>query len=215
MATPAPGSEGTVVYGPIQPNEIDRAAQIFVETFPDRVALLFSRTEPAIAFYADLFELVRRAYGDTFFAARTDDRLVGFLAMTEGTQRLLRAGLKGGYLARTAVRAVTGRYGSGARLARRLVASLAGGRKERAHGFDRLPQVYVIATESGMTGRGIGSTLLALARTAWEPRVDRIWLRVEAHNDGAIRLYEKVGFRLAASDATENIMVWSFDGSAP
>ena len=37
-----------------------------------------------------------------------------------------------------------------------------------------------------------------------------MWLYVETDNVSAIRMYERIGFRILASDVSQHLMVWDF-----
>jgi ribosomal protein S18 acetylase RimI-like enzyme len=57
--------------------------------------------------------------------------------------------------------------------------------------------VFSLAVEAGFRGHGIGSQLLALAETkARAAGLTKCSLGVEAGNDGARRLYERVGYQM-------------------
>ena len=67
-----------------------------------------------------------------------------------------------------------------------------------------------ILLDAAVRGHGIGSTLLRWLRTAASGAgIGALSLRVEQHNDGACRLYRRLGFREAAGGHDgHRLMVW-------
>jgi ribosomal protein S18 acetylase RimI-like enzyme len=182
------------------------AARIYREQFPGRVAQRFGNACAAGEFYTDLFRLTRLTWPETFFVARAGDELAGYLILTAPGASFAKGLLREGFLLRAVCRAATGRYGLCFRAARQVVRSLGAGRGA----FDHLPHVYVVAVDSRYRGQGIGSGLLAAARAWCGGRYAGMWLYVERENEGAIRLYKKIGFTIAQSDGLQHAMVWNF-----
>jgi ribosomal protein S18 acetylase RimI-like enzyme len=199
----------TITYGQIQKAELESAARIFVRSFPRRALRLFRVEAPAVAFYRDLFELMRLAHGKTFFAARKGGELVGYLILTVPEMSLLRAAWREGFPLRVAWRALSGRYGySFSLVVAALKALCGGGSPPGERELLRAPHVYVVVVGRQDTGTGIGSALIDQARAACQGRYRRIWLYVEVENAQAVRLYERIGFRIVRSDAAQHAMVW-------
>lgn len=74
------------------------------------------------------------------------------------------------------------------------------GAEERGEGILALPETpeLIIAIVEGHRGRGIGEEMLvALVQVAREAEFRQMLLSVDPANVKAIRLYERVGFRLA------------------
>jgi ribosomal protein S18 acetylase RimI-like enzyme len=57
-------------------------------------------------------------------------------------------------------------------------------------------RIYSLAVEAGQRGKGVGGKLLeAMVGGLAERGVRRVYLEVEEANGGAVRLYERSGFR--------------------
>jgi ribosomal protein S18 acetylase RimI-like enzyme len=57
-------------------------------------------------------------------------------------------------------------------------------------------RIYSLAVEAGQRGKGVGGRLLeAMVARMAERGVRRVYLEVEEVNGGAVRLYERSGFR--------------------
>jgi len=66
----------------------------------------------------------------------------------------------------------------------------------RQHRSGRSGRIYSLSTHPGSRGKGIGEALLRSMVTDLHQRgVRRVYLEVESENQGAIRLYERWGFR--------------------
>jgi len=189
-------------------DDIGPAAEIYVRSFPRRVARLFPEVSQAQAFYRDFMELQWLAHRHSWFVARSEGRLAGFLILTAPETSLFRALFREGFAFRAALHALLGRYGY-APLGRIVKLVLAG--EQKAPGVPPgCPHVSVVAVREGHTGEGIGSALLDMARASCGTACDRMWLNVESDNSGAIRLYERIGFRVVGSSAAELQMLWEF-----
>lgn len=64
-------------------------------------------------------------------------------------------------------------------------------------------------------GRGIGTTVLAAVLAQATALGLTVSLRVEQGNDGAIRLYERLGFLVVSSGAIDQEMEWAPPGNLP
>jgi ribosomal protein S18 acetylase RimI-like enzyme len=199
-----------LVYGVIRADEVPAAARIFVDTFAPRVRAIIARTDHAYAFYADLFEMKRQRWPDGFLAAR-DERLAGFLILTRARAAPgARAGARR-FAARMIARLLRGSYGWPLPILQQALAATRREYDERAtRPLRDVPHVYAVAVHPEATRRGIGSGLVHAARDACQPGDGSMWLRVEADNEGAIRLYERLGFRFLVRGAREHLMVWDF-----
>lgn len=198
----------TVRLGVIEEAEVLEAASIYLHRFPQRVRTWFRRPDQALCFYADLFELMRLTHPGTFFAARLGERLAGYLILTRPEASLLRTVFGQWFLARAIWHAGTGRYGFSPSLVWKALQST---RHPEASLVSRIadgtPHVYVVAVRPECSGRGIGTALLEQARLACTGRYREISLCVERDNGNAIRLYQRLGFRIAGSDEAEHVMV--------
>ncbi len=197
-----------VRYGPLRADEVAAAAAIYLESFPQRVARWFHNERHAATAFADLFELVRVVHGQTFFAARLDGQLAGYLALTLPERRLVTGLVHPAAAFRVAAHLVTGQYGFPRRALERLVAARASSPAEPVEiDLSGWPHVYVIAVRPGLTGFGIGTRLLERAHAACAGKYDRIGLYVERQNDAAIRFYQRHGYRVIHSAEDQHGMV--------
>jgi ribosomal protein S18 acetylase RimI-like enzyme len=218
MTTPArvkqeaeTGHEDAIAFGLARKEDLDAAARIYLENFPQYSRQFFRRPAHAAAFYRDLMELMRICYGPTFFAAWEGNRLVGFLILTLPGRNTIGPALREGFLWRAAGHALTGKYGAAFRLFLHAGGALSGfGSGSPGRHLAGLPHVYVLAVASGYTGRGIGRELQERARQACTGKFDAMCLYVERENDAAIRFYERVGFRIIHSDTGRHAMMWKF-----
>jgi ribosomal protein S18 acetylase RimI-like enzyme len=199
-------SAAQIGLGLAETGDISAVARIYAEQFPGRVAQRFGNPRAAGEFYGDLFRLARVTWPETFFVARAGRELVGYLILALPGRGLTQGLLREGFLWRCCWRAVSGRYGFFARAAGQALRSLGA---SQSCSFE-LPHVYVIAVDSRYTGRGIGTLLLAAARTWCESKFNGMWLFVERENAPAIRLYERIGFTIAQSGRLQHAMVWNF-----
>lgn len=196
---------------PIEQSEVESAAAIFVRVFRRQVERLFSNDSHARRFYRDLLELVRLKQRDTFFVARASDQSVaGFLALVLPQRRPVGSYIS--QLTRMTLRLATGSYGVPLRIVRHAM-SRATTSEPRVlqHARRSYPLVYVVAMDERWTGQGVGSALLAHARDACLPHWNAMWLLVESDNQGAIRFYERHGFRLIGEHDAQLAMLWRFD----
>jgi ribosomal protein S18 acetylase RimI-like enzyme len=208
----ARGTGGVTTIATITAAEIAPAAGLFVRAFPRIVRRLFADDGAARRFYADLLELMRRRHGETFFAARAEDgTLAGYLTLVPPgeTQAHWRQ------LARMCGRLLTGAYGAPLRVVRRALSrALTTEPIEMREARRTYPLVYVVALDEAWTGRGVGTLLMDRARQACAGRWNGIWLLVERENDGAIRFYERQGFRRIAEHEGQLAMLWQLAPSS-
>lgn len=198
-----------ITYSVIEKADVDSAARIYVQAFPHRTRKWFREDDRAFAFYRDLFQWMRLVHGNTFFAARRQAELVGFLILTLPDARYLRAAWKEGFCLRVAWHALSGRYSHSISFLSAVLAGLLGrGSAPSDSSRVNVPHVYVVAVEKTNTGRGIGSALIEQARAACARRYCQISLSVERENVKAVRLYERIGFRIVSSDAHQHAMIW-------
>ena len=203
-----------IEYGLVEKKEVDAAVRIYLHSFPHRVHKWFHKEGHAIQFYRDMMELMRLAYGKTFFTARCNGQLIGYLILTMPNRSLFPALLREGFLLRVVAHALLGRYGfSFSVLSRILQAFFALQNSSLESEPSDCPHVCVVAVDKRFTGRGIGSALIEQARIACLEAFGRIWLYVEIENVGAIRLYERIGFRIVKSDPSQHLMIWDFETS--
>jgi ribosomal protein S18 acetylase RimI-like enzyme len=74
--------------------------------------------------------------------------------------------------------------------------------------------VEAVVVHPGFSGRGIGSGLLQRAQEMSEHDYPGLSLLVDMQNDGAIRLYQRFGFRIASSMEEQHLMVLDFGAAA-
>jgi ribosomal protein S18 acetylase RimI-like enzyme len=202
---------GAIEYRAIEKKELPDAVRIYLESFPARVSHLFRNERHAEQFYIDLMELMRLAHGRTFFAALHQGRLAGYLILTLPGRSLLAALFRERFILRVAARALMGRYGYSLSVFSRVLRGFfQTGNSEAERELSATPHIYVVAVEKRSAGRGIGSALVEQAGAACQGQFHRIWLNVERENTGAIRMYERIGFRILESDPLKNVMVWDF-----
>ena len=203
-----------ISYSRIVQQDIDATARIFIHSFPQRVNKWFQNKSHSVDFIRDMLELMRLAHGRTFFAARHNDRLIGFLILTLPNKRLLLALLRERFFLRAAALALTGRYGLSFSVLSRAVKELFVMRGPgRIRAPSNRPNVYAVAVEKQYRGRGIGSALIEQARLACRDSFSQMWLFVDVENVTAIRLYERMGFLIVNSDHSQHLMTWDFDTS--
>lgn len=201
-----------IEYRIIKKNDLPDAVRIYLQSFPARVRRWFGKESQAAQFYLDLMELMRLAYGRTFFAARYQDRLVGYLILTLPRPSLFAALFREGFILHAAAHALMGRYGfSVSVLSKAFLGLFSSGNSEVESRLSDSPHIYVVAVEKEFTGKGIGSALVEQARAICQGQFHRIWLCVERENAGAVRLYERIGFRILESDTLQHVMVWEFE----
>jgi ribosomal protein S18 acetylase RimI-like enzyme len=200
--------ELAVEYGLIQKRDTGAAARIYLQSFPGRAQVWFHKEECARAFYRDLMEFMRLTYGQTFFAAYSDGCLVGYLILTLPGTVLLGSLFKDAFIVRVVWRALRGCYGFSFSTLTRATKSLLAIPNTRAERrVFGTPHIYVVAVDRESTGKGIGSALIERARLSCGGKFSEMSLFVERENTGAIRLYERTGFRVVESSVTEHLMV--------
>lgn len=199
----------SITYSVIGRADVESAARIYVQTFPHRVRKWFHDDDRAFAFYRDLFEWMRLVHGNTFFSARRQAELVGFLILTLPDVRHLQAAWREGFCLRAAWHALSGRYSYSISFLSAVLAELFGRSSSAPNqSLMKAPHVYVVAVEKKNIGRGIGSALIEQARMACAGRYSRMSLFVERENAKAVQLYERIGFRIVSSDAQQHAMIW-------
>ncbi len=199
-------------YGLASEQDLDEAARIFVEQFPNRADRWFAKRSHALCFYRDLMELLWRVHGSTFYVARQAGALRGYLVLTIPDRSLLR-GMTSTFFVRAVAHSISGRYGF--RALPKVVKELAGlGKSSQAEEVLAAPCVYVVAVASHSTGKGIGSRLMEDALRFCRGRFSAVWLNVETENEGAIRLYERLGFLSIACDADQVTMLCQLPAAA-
>ncbi|MGH9816145.1 MAG: GNAT family N-acetyltransferase [Candidatus Acidiferrales bacterium] len=205
--------QSNLSYGLASERDLDEAARIFVEQFPERADRWFAKRSHALCFYRDLMELLWRMHGSTFYVARQAGALRGYLVLTVPGRSLVRGMTSGTFFVRAAAHGISGRYGF--RALPKVVKELAGlGKSSQAEEVLAAPCVYVVAVASHSTGKGIGSRLLEDALRFCRGRFSAVWLNVEKENCGAIRIYERLGFRSIASDDTQFTMLCQLPAAA-
>jgi ribosomal protein S18 acetylase RimI-like enzyme len=188
--------------------DLDDAARLYCDSFPNRVSGWFDSVDYAERFYRDLLELLQRTYGPTCFAAWSDGRLAGYLVLTTPGIRARQALFMAGFVGRVASRIVHGEYGRPfTMLARAVRARLSAGRRTPRHMLDGYSHVSVLAVDRRRAGQGIGAALIERARRAASRRYRGIWLNVDSDNSAAIRFYQRMGFRIALSGSEQHAML--------
>ncbi len=204
--------ESNLSYGLASERDLDEAARIFVEQFPQRADRWFAKRSHALCFYRDLMELLWRAHGSTFYVAREEGALRGYLVLTVPGRSLLR-GMTSTFFVRAVAHSISGRYGFRA-LPKVLKELMGFGKSSRVEEILAAPCVYVVAVASHSTGKGIGSSLMESAMTFCRGRFSAVWLNVEKENGAAIRLYERLGFRSIAREADQVTMLCQLPAAA-
>ena len=206
--------QGSIKYGLVEKMDMDAAARIYLKSFPRRVRKWFYKEHDAAHFYADLMELMRLAHGRTFFAARHNGQLIGYLILMLPNRSLFRALLREGFILRVVAHALSGCYGFSLSVLGRALKEFFFIRNARmgAEPSDS-PHVYVVVVEKQYTRRGIGFALIEQARLTCRESFSQMWLYVETDNVGTIRLYERIGFRIVKSDPSQHLMAWDFKTS--
>jgi ribosomal protein S18 acetylase RimI-like enzyme len=199
-----------VDYSLAKISDLETAARIFVQSFPRRVNKWFSKERQARQFYHDLLELMLMAHPRTFFVARQNDAVVGFLILTLPGTSLGRALLRNRFVLHLAARYAGGRYGLSLSLFTTALRSVVAAPFSRKAGAHKDPHVYVVAVDKDHTGKGIGSALIEQAKVASRNKFPRLMLYVDVDNVGATRLYERTGFRIVKSDSFQHEMVCDF-----
>lgn len=207
--------EGPIIeYGPLRADEVELAAELYFRAFPERAKMVSSNPSQVAAFGRDWFELMRRACGPTFMAARWQGRLAGFLLLILPGTRLGPALLRDRFGRRLALHALLGRYGFSGWVLRRVLRRLAGtAGLERPQEVRWWPHVDAVVVRPEYAGRGIGSALLRRAREMTEPMYRGISLLVEMENRAAIDVYQRLGFRIVHTRERQHLMVWDFSSS--
>lgn len=189
-----------------EPRDLSDISGLYVAAFPARATQLVGHSG-AVPFWADYFGLMRARHPESFFVAEAGGRFAGFALVTCPRTSAWRRGSTA--LARLALGAVFGRYGSPLRLLSRGLARASQRAAEPGpEDLAKLAHLDVIALVPEATGQGIARQLLDHAQEHLAARIPGLWLRVERDNPAAIRLYERLGMRDAGGDARERWMVW-------
>jgi ribosomal protein S18 acetylase RimI-like enzyme len=199
-------------YGLVEKKDVNSITKIYLESFPQRVKRWFRKDIYAARFYKDVMDLMRLAYPRTFFAARHNRTLIGYLILRLPNTNLICALFRDFFFFRAAAHALTGRYGFAVAVLRRVFYELLSIRNSRQG--DRLnesPHVYVLAVEENYRGMGIGTRLIMQAKSFCRESFQHIWLYVDPHEMEVIRLYERIGFRIICSYPTQHLMVLDLD----
>ncbi len=200
----------TIEYGVAAPGDIRTAARIYVENFPRQVRKWFVNNEQATDFYDDLMELMRLAYGPTFFTARSNRQLIGYLVLTLPGTQIFSALFQERFMLRALAHALTGRYAYSPLFFARILSALLAIPTSRLKNEPFAPQIYVLTVSRDYWGRGIGSALIEQASRHCSARFRRIWLYVDTDNTRAIQLYQHLGFQIVASNSMQFMMIKDF-----
>lgn len=207
-------AQQNIDYGLIGREDIVPAARIYIDSFPERVRQCFSQGRQAETFYQDLMELMRRVHNETFFAARVNGELVGYLILTRPCRGLVRALLDGRLVGRVLVHTLTGQYGFSKSLFQRFLQSTVKATLRRSNASSSLiPHIYTVVVDRRWTGRRVGFTLIHLAKNAVQGSYGQISLHVDVNNNDAIRLYKRIGFRIVCRNADQHLMIWNLPDS--
>jgi ribosomal protein S18 acetylase RimI-like enzyme len=205
---------GGIEYGLVEKKDVDLAARIYRASFPRRVESWFHGNGQGAQFHRDLMDLMRLAYGQTFFVARSNGRLIGYLVLTLPNTRIFSGLFREIFALRACAHALTGRYGfSFSVFGRALGALFAVPTSKLRSQLSDSPHIYVLAVDRGYTGRGVGSALIDQASSACRPQFGRMWLCVDVENHGAIRFYQRFGFRIVETNPSQHVMVRVFDAA--
>jgi ribosomal protein S18 acetylase RimI-like enzyme len=202
-------AQQNIEYGLIGRDDIDCAARIYIDSFPDRVKQCFSQGLQAETFYQDLMELMRRLHHETFFAAHVNGELVGYLILTTPCRGMLRALLDGRLVGRVLLHTITGQYGFSRSLFQRILQSTFNTTSAPSKALTSpVPHIYTVVVDGRWTGRRVGSTLIHLAKNAVLESYSQISLHVDVNNNDAIRLYKRIGFRIVGDNGDQCLMIW-------
>jgi|SRR5581483_3457075 len=200
----------TIEYGAAMPGEMHAAARIYVENFPRRVEKWFVNNERATEFYVDLMELMRLAYGPTFFVARSNRQLIGYLVLTLPGAQIFSALFHERFMLRALAHALTGRYAYSPLLLRRILSAFLAIPTAKLKNEPFAPQINVLTVSRDYWGRGIASALIEQASRHSSASFRWIWLYVDTDNTRAIQLYKHLGFQIVASNPMQFTMVKDF-----
>jgi ribosomal protein S18 acetylase RimI-like enzyme len=215
MTSTASAAAAEIEYGVLRREELASAAELYVRSFPARVGAMFQDLHQARRFFAAVLELHWLAQGETFFVARAQGNIGGLLILSWPSLGFRQGVFRRGFAFRFAGNALCGRFGSPLRWLPGAVRGIFGTPAGANRDLRDSPHVSVVAVEPALAGRGIGTALLERARAAIEGRARRMWLLVEKDNKGAIRLYQRLGYRILRSDERMHTMVWDFVGEGP
>jgi ribosomal protein S18 acetylase RimI-like enzyme len=198
---------GSLTLRLLRLEDLDEVTAIYLEYFPHLVQQWYSRAESGKWLYRDLLHALWLANAESFFVAEADGRIAGYLLLTQPNASVPRAAVRSGFWKHIAAHGLSGKYGVPWRAFRRAASAIRGRPRTPIDGpFAGDPHIEVIVVRRELAGRGIGVALLEQAREFCRSRYGRLWLHVERTNSGAIRFYEKTGFRQVASDDFHHVM---------
>lgn len=200
-------NHGDSTYGFASGDDIPAAVSIYLQNFPHLAEKWFVNPEHARVFYSDLIELLWRMYSETFFTAKFDSQLAGFLILTVPESRVIPTFLNRGFLTKVTRHFLSGSYGRSIKFYTKVLKDLA--RLENSK-FEKslraYPKVYILAVDQRYTGMGIGSELIQRALDLCSQAYRKMWLYVEIDNTSAVRFYQRFGFRIIHSNNIQHVM---------
>ena len=197
---------------PLRETELDEVTAIYVETFPHLVCQWYASPEKGTVLYRDMMYAFLLANPNSFFVAESGAQIAGYLLLRLPHASVAGSVLASGFWKRIVAHAMSGKYGFPWRALRRVMQTVGGLQvSAREKPVAHLPHVEVIVVRSQCTGKGIGRALLERARAFCVGKYDGIWLHVEQVNEGAIRFYERIGFKNVAANDFQRVMKWEID----
>lgn len=199
--------QATIEIGPLLESELNQAAQLYVDAFPQMVRQWYTDPQKGFWLYRDWLKLVWKSGAESFFAARTTQGLAGYLLLVEPGVNLRSALIGTGMWREIGARALSGQYGLPLRALGRAIKVLVGWPLSPLEaGMADSPLVEILVVRPEYAGKGIGSLLLSRAREFSSAQYARIWLHVRRDNPGAMAFYQRHGFRVIGSDRKRHLM---------
>ncbi|MDI6707105.1 MAG: GNAT family N-acetyltransferase [Bacillota bacterium] len=178
-----------------QPKFVPQVARLFCIAFSDSIGFFAADTPEIREAAEDVFGLLMNTYNDSFFVAvDAQDRIAGYIVVTDSIKRLWLKALTGGYAFRAAGKFLAGRYGIGMRSLYRMALNklfyIRFNRSARGSG-----QVLSVAVHPDCRSMGIGKQLIERGLACLKEKgVNTVKLEVRPGNMPALRLYQGFGF---------------------
>lgn len=196
----------SVEYGLATTLDLDAVTTLYVAAFPGRIAGWFRTARQAFCYYRDFLELLYYTHRETFFLARSQGAVAGFLILSFPEKRLLPEALRTGLLRRSAGHCLGGCYGFSPKLYAHILRIVLGRGPGQAQ-LRNKPIIEAVVVAPEFHGRGVGAQLMETALAACRGRHNTVGLHVEEENCRAVQLYERFGFRVCATSAGQHVML--------